>query len=354
MKLDWQPVTLDLRTTFRIAHGASDQRFNVITKLVGDGLTGFGEAAAVNYHGETQAGIINYLAKLHGSPADPQDLTDPFLIEDFLNRLPAGSRAARASIDIALHDWIGNKLDQPLYRLLGLNPAVIPHTSFTIAIDEPEMMAKRAQESGMPLIKVKLGSDDDESRLAAIRDVTSARIRVDANAGWNRENAAKLIPRFADFGLELIEQPLAVGDIDGLRWLRSLKLNIPIFADENIKTARDVAAHAGAVDGVVIKLMKTGGIREALRAIDTARALDMQVMLGCMVESSLGVTAAAHLAPLCDFIDLDGPLLIKNDPFEGIQYQGAKLVLPNRAGVGVINHLEVIDPPGGDENDKVK
>jgi L-Ala-D/L-Glu epimerase len=198
----------------------------------------------------------------------------------------------------------------------------------------------------MPLIKVKLGSIDDEARLSAIRDATSARVRVDANGGWTREYAAKLIPRLAEFGLELIEQPLAVGDIEGLRWLRSLKLNTPIFADENIKTARDVAAHAGAVDGVVIKLMKTGGIREALRAIHTARALDMLVMIGCMVETSLGVTAAAHLAPLCDYVDLDGPLLIKNDPFKGIEYHGAKIVLPKHPGIGVINQLKDIDPSG--------
>jgi L-Ala-D/L-Glu epimerase len=346
MKLLWQPITLDLRTTFRIAHGASDHRFNVITKLIDGDYEGQGEAAGVAYHGETQTGIMNYLASLQGTSGDPQELTDPFLVEEFLNQLPPGSRAARASIDIALHDWIGQKLGQPVHRLLGLNPDSIPETSFTIAIDEPEIMAKRAQESKMPLIKVKLGSIDDEARLSAIRDATSARVRVDANGGWTRENAAKLIPRLAEFGLELIEQPLAVGDIEGLRWLRSLKLNTPIFADENIKTARDVAAHAGAVDGVVIKLMKTGGIREALRAIHTARALDMLVMIGCMVETSLGVTAAAHLAPLCDYVDLDGPLLIKNDPFKGIEYHGAKIVLPKHPGIGVIKKLKDIDPSG--------
>ncbi len=332
---NWHPITLDLRTTFRIAHGASDQRFNVIVTLEESGLTGRGEAAAVVYHGETQAGIIAYLSSLQGTTADPQKLNDPFLVEDFLKRLPPGSRAARAALDIALYDWVGQKLGQPVYRLFGLNPHLIPETSFTIAIDEPEIMAERAQQSNLPVIKIKLGSGKDQECVAAIRAATPARLRVDANAGWTREQAADLIPRLSEYGLELVEQPLAVGDIEGLRWLHSLKLGMPIFADENIKTAQDVAAHAGAVDGVVIKLMKTGGIREAVRAIHTARALDMQVMIGCMVETSLGVTAAAHLAPLCDYVDLDSPLLIKNDPFEGLEYQGAKIVLPELVGIGI-------------------
>jgi L-alanine-DL-glutamate epimerase-like enolase superfamily enzyme len=158
---------------------------------------------------------------------------------------------------------------------------------------------------------------------------------VDANAGWSFEEAVYNIPRLAEYGLELVEQPLPAGDIEGLRRLRSMNLGAPIFADEPVKTARDVAAHAGAVDGVVIKLMKTGGIREALRAIHTAHAHDMQVMLSCMVESSVGVTAAAHLAPLCELADLDGPLLIRNDPYTGVRYEGARLVLPDRPGLGL-------------------
>jgi L-alanine-DL-glutamate epimerase-like enolase superfamily enzyme len=219
---------------------------------------------------------------------------------------------------------------------LGLNPERTPPTSFTIAIDAPEVMAARARESGWPVLKIKVGAGDgDEARVAAIRRATSARLRVDANAGWTREQAAALIPRLAGHDLELVEQPLAVGDLDGLRWLRAQKFGVPIFADESVKSARDVAAHAGAVDGVVVKLMKTGGLREALRAIHAARALDMQVMLSCMVETSVGVTAAAHLAPLCDYADLDGPLLIANDPYTGVRYDGARLVLPDSPGLGV-------------------
>ena len=321
------PMTLNLRTTFRIAHGASDQRHNVLVRIA----EGVGEAAAVAYHGETQAGIMAYLQTLGALDGD-----DPCLLEDLLAQLPPGSQAARAAVDIALHDLWGQRLGQPLYRLLGLNPARIPPTSFTIAMDAPETMAERARASGFPILKIKVGGDQDEAMVAAIRQATDARLRLDANAGWTREQALARLPRLVAYGLELVEQPLPVGDIEGLRQLRASKPGVPIFADESIKTARDVAAHAGAVDGVVIKLMKTGGIREALRAIHTARAHDMQVMLSCMVESSVGVTAAAHLAPLCDFVDLDGPLLVTNDPFEGVIYEGARLLLSDRPGIGVV------------------
>lgn len=326
--ITYAPLTLELRTTFRIAHGASDQRHNVLVRVA----EGVGEAAAVAYHGETQAGIMSYLESLGGFDDDPM-LGEA--LEDVLTRLPAGSQAARAGVDIALHDLWGQRLGQPLYRLLGLNPEKIPLTSFTIAMDAPEAMAERARASGLPILKIKVGSEQDEAMLSAIRKATDAQLRLDANAGWSREQAQKWLPRLAEYGVELMEQPLPVGDIEGLRQLRALKSGVPIFADESIKTARDVAAHAGAVDGVVIKLMKTGGIREALRAIHTARAHDMQVMLSCMIESSVGVTAAAHLAPLCDTVDLDGPLLVKNDPFEGVCYEGARLILPNRPGIGV-------------------
>lgn len=326
MKLTWEPITLNLRTTFRIAHGASDQRHNVIAHLD----EGLGEGAAVAYHGETQQGIMAYLARAADFLGD-----DPWQIQEILDALPPGSQAARAAIDIALHDLWGRRLGQPLYRLFGLNPRRAPETSFTIAMDSPEAMARRAAESGLPIVKVKLGGQDDEAMVRAIRAATSARLRVDANAGWTRDQAAALIPRLAQYDVEMVEQPAPVGDIEGLRSLRQQRLGLPIFADENIKTARDVAAHAGAVDGVVIKLMKSGGIREAMRAIAVARALDMRVMLGCMIETAVGVTAAAHLAPLCDYADLDGPLLIRDDPYVGVRYEGARLIVPDGPGLGV-------------------
>jgi L-Ala-D/L-Glu epimerase len=330
MNLSFEPITLDLRTTFRIAHGASDQRHNVIVHLD----EGLGEGAGVAYLGETQTGIMEYLGRFSESLGD-----DPFQIEAILGRLPAGSQAARAAIDIALHDLWGRRIGQPLYRLLGLSPDKIPPTSLTIGIDEPARMAEQARQSGSSHLKIKLGSPDDQAIVAAIRGATDAKLRVDANAGWTRDQAARLITRLAQYGVELVEQPLPIGDVEGMRalrrGLRAEGVAVPLIADESVKTARDVAAHAGAADGVVIKLMKTGGIREALRAIHTARALDMRVMISCMIETSVGVTAAAHLAPLCDYVDLDGPLLIRNDPFEGLRYEGNRLVLPAGAGLGV-------------------
>lgn len=325
MPLTCEGITLQLRTTFRLARSTSDQRHNVVVHLA----EGLGEAAAVPHFHDTQAGLMDDLARIAGGLRD-----DPFQLEDVLNQLPPMRPAARAAVDMALHDLWGKRLGQPLYRLLGLNPERLPPTSFTIAIDKPAVMAERARQSGYPIIKVKLGSADDEAIVRAIRQATSARLRADANAGWTREQAAQLIPRLAQYDLEFIEQPLAADDVDGLRWLRAQKLGVPIFGDEGMKTSRDVAQQAGLVDGVVIKLMKTGGIREALRAIAVARALDMRIMLSCMIESSLGVTAAAHLAPLCDYVDLDGPLLISNDPFTGLRYDGAALTLPQGPGWG--------------------
>jgi L-alanine-DL-glutamate epimerase-like enolase superfamily enzyme len=200
-------------------------------------------------------------------------------------------------------------------------------------------MAEQAKASGYPLLKIKLGSEKDEEIVAAIRNATGAKLRVDANAGWSRERALQIIPRLAEYELEFIEQPLAVDDVEGYFWLKEKlseqNVGIPIFADETAKTSHDVANLAGAIDGVVVKTMKSEGIRESLRMIHTARAHDMQIMLSCMVESSVGVTAAAHLAPLCDYADLDGPLLIKNDPYCGIKYDGAKFTLPDGPGLGL-------------------
>jgi L-Ala-D/L-Glu epimerase / N-acetyl-D-glutamate racemase len=287
----------------------------------------------VPYYGETQEGIIEYLQSV------PDLGDDLFDIETVLSKRPEGSRAARSAIDQALHDLWGKKLGQPLYKLFGLNPNQLPLTSFTIGIDEPEIMAKQAKASGLPILKIKLGSEKDEQILTAIRKVTDAMLFADVNAGWSREQALKMIPRLKDYNLELLEQPLAVADVEGYFWLkeklRTQKIDIPIFADETAKTSHDVVKLAGAIDGVVVKTMKSEGVREALRMIHTARAHDMKIMLSCMVETSVGVTAAAHLAPLCDYADLDGPLLIRNDPYHGISYEGAKFTLPDRPGIGV-------------------
>ncbi len=333
MELKLQLVDLNLRTTFRVAHGASNQRHNVIALLECQGLTGLGEAAAVFYYGDTQASLADYLRSL------PRLDDDLFALERTLASLPHGPQAARAAVDIALHDLFGKLLGQPLYRLFGLQSLPLPLTSFTIAIDDPQIMAERAQHSGYPIIKIKVGTDQDETIVRAISRATSARLRVDANAAWSREQALEIIPRLAAYDIELIEQPLPVQDRQGYFWLkeqlRRQGIETPIFADESVRTSRDVAEMAGGLDGVVVKLMKCGGLREALRCIHTARAHGLQIMLSCMIETSVGVTAAAHLAPLCDYIDLDGPLLISNDLYEGVQYHQAQLELPQAPGVGV-------------------
>lgn len=333
MRLTWEPITLDLKTPFRIAHGTYHHRHNVLVRLESGGCTGIGEAPAVVYYGETQEVILDYLKSV------PDLGDDPFDFETVLKRLPPGSKAGRAAIDVALHDLWGRLIGQPLYRLFGLNPRALPDTSFTIAMDEPEEMGRKAQACGYPILKIKLGGGQDEAMVAAIRKSTDATLRVDANAGWSREEAERLIPRLAKHGLELVEQPLAADDLEGLRWLRrrmkEAGVAVPIVADESVHASRDVAQLAGAVDGIVVKVMKTEGLREALRTIHTARAHDLRVMLSCMVETSVGVTAAAHLAPLCDYVDLDGPLLISNDPYRGLGFDGARLTLPEGPGLGV-------------------
>jgi L-Ala-D/L-Glu epimerase / N-acetyl-D-glutamate racemase len=328
-----EPLTLRLRQPFNIAHGVSTTRDNVLVRIG----AGMGEAAAVPYLGETRERIVQYLASL-----DLPTGADPDALADTLDALPPGSAAARAAVDMALHDAFGQRLGQPLYRLFGLNPERIPPSSFTIPIGSPASMAEQARTATLPVLKLKLGNaEGDEARLAAVRAATSLPLRADANAGWTLARAERMLPLLADHGVELIEQPLPAGDLDGLRVLSRLARRPAIFADEGIRSTADIVAHAGLVDGVVLKLAKCGGIRGTLRDIGVARALGLDVLLSCMIESSLAVTAAAHLAPLCQQVDLDGPLLVDGDPFEGVLYEGGRLRLPSRPGLGVLRREPV-------------
>jgi L-Ala-D/L-Glu epimerase / N-acetyl-D-glutamate racemase len=325
MRVTTEPFDLNLRTTFTIATSSTNVRHNILVRID----EGLGEAPVVPHYHETSQGVMDYVAQVAPLLGD-----DPFQLEDILTRLPRTSAAGYAAIDMALHDLIGKRLGVPLYKLFGLNPARVPETSFTIAIDQPEVMAARAKESGLPILKIKVGAGDDVAIVRAIRRSTNARLRLDANEGWTREQASNLIPQLAEYDIEFIEQPLVREDLEGLRWLKS-RVSVPIFADESAQTERDLPKLAGAIDGVVVKLMKTGGLRGALKTIAVARALDLKVMLSCMVESSVGVTAAAHIAPLADTVDLDGPLLIANDPFVGLRYEGARITLPDGPGLGL-------------------
>lgn len=329
MYLEYQAIELRLRHTFLIAHGASDVRHNVIV-TVGDGL---GEAAPVAYHGESAGKVQSTLEAWRG---DIEQLSEPAALHALLRKLN-GSNAARAAIDIALHDALGKRLGCSLADLLSLRDLPLPQTSFTIAITAPDELPARVREAAeYPILKVKLGTERDLDIVRTIRmHAPQAQIRVDANAAWNVEQAIRLMHEFVELGVEFVEQPLPVGDIDGLAAIRRAKTGMPIVVDESMKSAADIVALAPVVDGVNIKLMKTGGIAGALAAIHTARSCGLRVMLGCMIESSLAVTAAAHLLPLVDWADLDGPLLIADDPFVGVSFHGAELRLPSSPGLGV-------------------
>ena len=330
MHLEAEPITLNLETPFRIAHGTSLARHNVLVRI-GDGEhEGLGEAAPVRQHHETQAGVLAYLASL------PTLSEDPFHLEELLAALPSGSQSARAAIDIALHDLLGKRLGIPLYRLFGQNPESSPPTSMTISIGTAEEVQGWARDAAehFSILKLKLGQDHSLEIVRAVRAVTDARLVADANCAWTVEQALSLIPALADLGLEWIEQPLPEEDLDGMRQVRESS-PLPIFADEPVRTARDIPRLAGCVDGVNIKVMKAGGLREVQRMIAVARAHGLQVMLGCMLETSVGITAAAHLAPLVDWADLDGNQTVANDPFTGVQVEKGRLVLPDGPGLGV-------------------
>lgn len=342
MHLESERITLTLKTPFRIAHGSSDVRQNVLLRIGDGAYEGIGEAAPVRQHHETQASVLKYLRALdqYWPPS-----SDPFLLEDLLAALPDGSQAGKAAVDMALHDLVGKKLGEPLYRLLGLNPQRAPETSLTIGLGTvKEVQTKAREAAGFPILKLKLDSDSEHSLalVRAVRAVSDARLVADANCAWTAEQAIQIIPAMANLGLEWIEQPLPEEDLEGMCRLREAS-PLPVFADEPVRTAKDIPRLAGCVDGVNIKVQKAGGLREALRMIAVARAHDLQVMLGCMVETSVGITAAAHLAPLVDWADLDGTLLISNDPFSGVQVENGQLILPEGPGLGVTRRQSAED-----------
>ena len=265
--------------------------------------------------------------------------SDPFDLQGIIERLLDGfddQRATVAAVDAALHDWIGKRLNAPVWRVLGLDRGRTPLTSFTIGIDEPEMIGRKVDEAAeYPILKVKVGGDGDEQILQAVRQhAPDKTVRVDANCGWTGANALENLRRVARFDIEFVEQPMPAGDNAALAELTRAGV-LPVVADESAVRPSDVSALAGCVDGINIKLCKCGGIRQALEMIHLARGLGLKVMLGCMVESSLGIAAAAQLAPLVDWVDLDGHLLLAEDPFVGIGGQGGKLTLSDRPGLGV-------------------
>ena len=335
LTLSAEVVTLHTRHPFIIARGGKSEYRVVWVRLVDqDGTEGWGEADPSSYYGETADTVLEKLALLAPLlPADPFDLEGAEAA--FAAAVPRNG-AARAALSAALHDLVGKRLGQPVWRLWGLDPAVAPVSSFTIGLDTPERItAKVAEAAPYPILKIKLGTDHDEEILATIRDATDKPIRVDANAGWTVERALRMLPVLKEFGVEFLEQPLPPDDLEGLGRVRRAS-PIPVVVDESCIVASDIPRVAGVADGINIKLAKCGSLREALRMIATARAHGMMVMVGCMIESSLGISAAAHFTPLVDAADLDGAALTTDDPFVGATIGGGRINLPHAPGLGVL------------------
>ena len=333
--LTWEPITLKLRNPFRLSYGVDETRTAHWLRLTGD--SGWGEGTIPGYYHISDQSMFDCwqaaASRTLPFPDDPAEIPAWVGAE--------GPAPARCALDLAVHDRIARQRRIPLFALLGLpRPAPKP-TSFTIAIDTPQEMARQALAiPRYPVIKVKLGSEDDISRLDAIRRARpDARLRVDANAGWTREEAFEHVRKLEKFNLEMIEQPLAKEDIEGLGLVQA-RTSIPVVADESLLTLEDVDRLAAVgVKGINLKLMKVGGLAPAVRVLRRAHLLGLRVMLGCMIETSIGVTAMAHLSGLAEWLDLDAPLLISNDPFIGIKIdEFATLNLPDRPGIGVIKN----------------
>jgi L-Ala-D/L-Glu epimerase len=335
-RLHLEAEFLQLRTKhpFIIARGGQSDYQTIWVRLRdGDGNEGWGEAAPTKFYGETPESALSALNLYACEMPD-----DPFDLEETERRWGTKLRrnpAARSALSAALHDLVGKRLGVPVYRLWGLDPAKAPMSTFTIGLDTPEKLRAKVLEAAQyPILKIKLGTDRDVEVLRTIRDTTDKEIRVDANCGWTVKRAIAMLPVLTEFGVTVLEQPLPPNELDGLAEI-TRRASIPVIADESCETAVDIPRLVGKVDGINIKLAKCGSLREAVRMIAVARAHGMMVMVGCMIESSLGITAAAHFTPLVDIVDLDGAALLANDPFQGASIDGGRVILPDGPGLGV-------------------
>lgn len=334
LRLETHVLELKTRHPFIIARGGQSSHRTVQVRLIdADGLEGWGEAAPTRFYGETAESVLAALA-VYGSIL-PDDLFGMEAAELAWVRALGGNASARAALSSALHDLAGKRLGIPVYQLWGLDPAAAPRSTFTIGLDSPERIRAKVREAAeYPVLKIKLGGEHDLETLEAIRSETDRELRVDANCGWTVKHALRMLPVLDEFKVTVLEQPLVPHDLDGLGVIRR-RANIPVIADESCKVAADIPALVGKVDGINIKLAKCGSLREALRMIAVARAHHMMVMVGCMIESSIGITAAAHFTPLVDIVDLDGAALLANDPFTGATIAGGQVVLPTGPGLGL-------------------
>lgn len=334
LNLSFQPYQLQLRHAFNLARSQRTATPGVQVQLEYDGIVGYGEASMPPYLGESVDSVCSFLGKL-----DLGQFTDPFRIEDihaYMDSIAPNDRAAKASVDIALHDLLGKIMGQPWYKIWGLNPDNCPNTSFTIGIDKPDVVRQKVDEAKpYKVLKVKMGLDNDKELVEIIRSKTDVPICVDANQGWSdKQKALDMCHWLAERNCLFVEQPMDKTAIADTAWLRE-RSPLPIIADEFLQRLPDVRRAAEAYDGINIKLMKSTGMHEAYKMATLAKSLGMKVMLGCMTETSCAVTAAAQLAPMVDWADLDGNLLISNDRFDGLKIVNGKVTLPNRPGIGV-------------------
>ena len=334
MKLSFAPYELQLRHAFNLAKYSRTTTPDVQVQIEYEGIIGYGEASMPPYLGESVESVTKFLSKV-----DLSQFKDPFRIEeilDYVDGLEANNRAAKASIDIALHDLLGKIMGQPWYKIWGLSPEKAPNTSFTIGIDKADVVRKKVEEAApYKVLKVKMGLDNDKELVEIIRSMTDRPICVDANQGWgDKGKALDMIEWLADKNCLFIEQPMPKEMLDETAWLRE-RSPLPIIADEAFQRLPDIKRFQGIYDGINIKLMKSTGLHEAYQMVTLARALDMKVMVGCMTETSCAVTAAAQISPLVDWADLDGNLLIANDRFDGIKIVDGKVTIPDRPGIGV-------------------
>ena len=336
IRLSFEPYELQLRHTFTVASYSRKTTPGVQIRLDYEGFTGYGEASMPPYLGQSVETVCRFLSNV-----DMEQFRDPFRMEDILtyvDSLSPGDSAAKAAIDIALHDLTGKLLGQPWWRLWGLDPAKAPDTTFTIGIDTQDIVRQKTQECAdkFNILKVKVGLENDQEMISTIREVTDLPLAVDANQGWkDREQALDEIHWLKENGVVMVEQPMAKERLDDNAWITE-RSPLPIFADEAIQRLADIPSVKGAYHGINIKLMKCTGMREAWKMVSYARAEGMKAMVGCMTETSCAVSAAAQLSPAVDFADLDGNLLISNDLFRGMKVIDGKITLSDRPGIGLM------------------
>ena len=341
MTLRYFPYELQLRHTFTVATNSRTTTQGVQVEIEYEGLTGYGEASMPPYLQKELGTLESVQVFLKRVQDIIGEFDDPFKLEEILARIDSMSQsdaAAKAAVDIALHDLVGKMLGAPWYKIWGFDAAKAPSTTFTIGIDTPDVVRAKTKECAekFNILKVKLGRDNDKEMIETIRSVTNLPIAIDANQGWkDKKYALDMIHWLNERGIVMIEQPMPKSQIDDIAWVTEHS-PLPVFADESIQRLSDVAAQKGVFSGINIKLMKCTGMREAWKMLNLARALDMKVMIGCMTETSCACSAAAQLSPAVDFADLDGNLLIANDRFKGMEVVDGKITIPDLPGIGVV------------------